>query len=96
MVLVSGTLPPGRYASLTVVGPPSDLAAHTRTLLDWAAGTLASSVIAGQFTSRTGRYKIAAYDHHPPVSYARRTRQTVKRSGVDGRRVIVVSPRSAC
>jgi effector-binding domain-containing protein len=35
--VVSGTLPPGRYASLTVVGPPSDLAAHTRTLLDWAA-----------------------------------------------------------
>ncbi|WP_460334579.1 GyrI-like domain-containing protein [Actinoallomurus acanthiterrae] len=35
--VVGGALPPGRYASLTVVAPPSDLAAHTRTLLDWAA-----------------------------------------------------------
>ncbi|MEV0407753.1 GyrI-like domain-containing protein [Actinoallomurus sp. NPDC050550] len=34
--VVSGVLSPGRYASLTVVGPPSDLAAHTRALLDWA------------------------------------------------------------
>jgi len=36
--LVAGVLPAGRYATLTHVGHPSELAGVTETLLDWAAG----------------------------------------------------------
>jgi effector-binding domain-containing protein len=36
--VVSGVLPAGRYATLTHVGHPSELAGVTKTLLDWAAG----------------------------------------------------------
>ena len=36
--VVAGTLPGGRYATLTHVGHPSELAGVTQTLLDWAAG----------------------------------------------------------
>ncbi|HEV2937234.1 MAG TPA: GyrI-like domain-containing protein [Streptosporangiaceae bacterium] len=36
--MVSGVLPAGRYATLTHVGHPSELAGVTETLLDWAAG----------------------------------------------------------
>jgi effector-binding domain-containing protein len=35
--VVSGALPAGRYATLTHVGHPSELADVTKTLLDWAA-----------------------------------------------------------
>jgi effector-binding domain-containing protein len=35
--VVSGVLPAGRYATLTHVGHPSELAAATKALLDWAA-----------------------------------------------------------
>jgi effector-binding domain-containing protein len=35
--VIAGTLPGGRYATLTHVGHPSELAAVTETLLDWAA-----------------------------------------------------------
>ena len=35
--VVSGTLPAGRYATLTHVGPPGELVAATQELLDWAA-----------------------------------------------------------
>jgi effector-binding domain-containing protein len=35
--VVSGVLPAGRYATLTHVGHPSELADATKTLLDWAA-----------------------------------------------------------
>lgn len=34
--VVSGVLPAGRYATLTHVGPPGELAGVTKTLLDWA------------------------------------------------------------
>ena len=34
--VVAGTLPAGRYATLTHVGHPSELAEATRALLDWA------------------------------------------------------------
>lgn len=34
----SGVLPAGRYATLTHVGHPSELAGATQALLDWAAG----------------------------------------------------------
>jgi effector-binding domain-containing protein len=36
--VIAGTLPGGRYATLTHVGHPSELAGVTETLLDWAAG----------------------------------------------------------
>ena len=36
--VVSSILPAGRYATVTHVGPPSELAAATKALLDWAAG----------------------------------------------------------
>jgi effector-binding domain-containing protein len=36
--VISGVLPAGRYATLTHVGHPSELAEATKTLLDWAAG----------------------------------------------------------
>jgi effector-binding domain-containing protein len=36
--MVSGVLPAGRYATLTHVGHPSELAQVTGALLDWAAG----------------------------------------------------------
>lgn len=36
--VVAGTVPSGRYATLTHVGHPSELAGVTETLLDWAAG----------------------------------------------------------
>jgi effector-binding domain-containing protein len=36
--VVAGTLPAGRYATLTYVGHPSELAGATQALLDWAAG----------------------------------------------------------
>jgi effector-binding domain-containing protein len=36
--VVAGTLPAGRYATLTHVGHPSELVEATRALLDWAAG----------------------------------------------------------
>jgi effector-binding domain-containing protein len=36
--IIAGVLPAGRYATLTHVGHPSELAAATKTLLDWAAG----------------------------------------------------------
>jgi effector-binding domain-containing protein len=36
--MASGVLPAGRYATLTHVGHPSELAGVTETLLDWAAG----------------------------------------------------------
>jgi len=36
--MVCGVLPAGRYATLTHVGHPSELAGVTETLLDWAAG----------------------------------------------------------
>jgi effector-binding domain-containing protein len=36
--VVSGVLPAGRYATLTHVGHPSELADATKELLDWAAG----------------------------------------------------------
>ena len=36
--VVSGVLPAGRFATLTHVGHPSELAGVTKTLLDWAAG----------------------------------------------------------
>jgi effector-binding domain-containing protein len=36
--IVSGVLPAGRYATLTHVGHPSELAGATGTLLDWVAG----------------------------------------------------------
>ena len=36
--VVTGVLPAGRYATLTHVGHPSELAEATKTLLDWAAG----------------------------------------------------------
>ena len=35
--VMSGVLPAGRYATLTHVGHPSELAAATKALLDWAA-----------------------------------------------------------
>ena len=35
--VVTGALPAGRYATLTHVGHPSELAAATKALLDWAA-----------------------------------------------------------
>lgn len=35
--VVSGILPAGRYATLTHLGPPGELAQAARTLLDWAA-----------------------------------------------------------
>ncbi len=35
--VVSGVLPAGRYATLTHVGHPSELAEVTKALLDWAA-----------------------------------------------------------
>ena len=35
--VVSGVLPAGRYATLTHVGHPSELAEATKALLDWAA-----------------------------------------------------------
>jgi effector-binding domain-containing protein len=34
--VVPGVLPAGRYATLTHVGPPGELAGATKTLLDWA------------------------------------------------------------
>ncbi len=36
--VVSGVLPAGRYATLTYLGHPSELAGATTALLDWAAG----------------------------------------------------------
>jgi effector-binding domain-containing protein len=36
--VVSGVLPPGRYATLTHQGYPSELVGATEALLDWAAG----------------------------------------------------------
>jgi len=36
--VISGILPAGRYATLTHVGHPSELAEATKALLDWAAG----------------------------------------------------------
>jgi effector-binding domain-containing protein len=36
--VASGVLPAGRYATLTHVGHPSELARATQALLDWAAG----------------------------------------------------------
>src|SRR5713226_3442817 len=36
--MVSGVLPAGRYATLTHVGHPAELAGVTKSLLDWAAG----------------------------------------------------------
>ena len=36
--VIAGTLPSGRYATLTHVGHPSELAGVTETLLDWATG----------------------------------------------------------
>jgi effector-binding domain-containing protein len=36
--VVAGALPAGRYATLTHVGHPSELAEATAALLDWAAG----------------------------------------------------------
>jgi effector-binding domain-containing protein len=36
--VVSGVLPAGRYATVTHVGHPSELAEVTEALLDWAAG----------------------------------------------------------
>jgi effector-binding domain-containing protein len=36
--IISGILPAGRYATVTHVGHPSELAGVTETLLDWAAG----------------------------------------------------------
>jgi len=36
--VVSGVLPAGRYATLTHVGHPGELAEVTKTLLDWAGG----------------------------------------------------------
>jgi effector-binding domain-containing protein len=36
--VMSGILPAGRYATVTHVGPPSELAQATGALLDWAAG----------------------------------------------------------
>jgi effector-binding domain-containing protein len=35
--VVSGVLPAGRYATLTHLGHPSELAEVTKALLDWAA-----------------------------------------------------------
>jgi effector-binding domain-containing protein len=35
--VISGTIPAGRYATLTYVGHPSELVGATKTLLDWAA-----------------------------------------------------------
>jgi effector-binding domain-containing protein len=35
--VVSDVIPAGRYATLTHVGPPAELARATKTLLDWAA-----------------------------------------------------------
>jgi effector-binding domain-containing protein len=36
--VISGLLPAGRYATVTHVGHPSELAGATKALLDWAAG----------------------------------------------------------
>jgi effector-binding domain-containing protein len=36
--IISGVLPAGRYATVTHVGHPSELAGVTGALLDWAAG----------------------------------------------------------
>jgi effector-binding domain-containing protein len=36
--VVPDVLPAGRYATLSHIGPPSDLAGVTSALLDWAAG----------------------------------------------------------
>ena len=36
--IISGVQPAGRYATLTHVGHPSELAGATKALLDWAAG----------------------------------------------------------
>ena len=36
--VISGLLPAGRYATVTHVGHPSELAGTTKALLDWAAG----------------------------------------------------------
>jgi len=36
--VISGVLPAGRYATVTHVGHPSELAGTTKVLLDWAAG----------------------------------------------------------
>ena len=36
--VISGVLPAGRYATVTHVGHPSELAGATKALLDWAAG----------------------------------------------------------
>jgi hypothetical protein len=65
--VVSGTLPSGRYAGLTVVGRPSDLAGHTRTLLDWAAErNLRFDQVRTNGTERwTGRLEI--YNTDPAV-----------------------------
>ena len=36
--VIAGVVPAGRYATLTHVGHPSELAGTTKALLDWAAG----------------------------------------------------------
>jgi effector-binding domain-containing protein len=53
--IVSGVLAAGRYAALTHVGHPSELAGVTKTLLDWAAGQgLTWDISPGQDGDRWG------------------------------------------
>ncbi|HLX49553.1 MAG TPA: GyrI-like domain-containing protein [Streptosporangiaceae bacterium] len=53
--VVSGTLPGGRYATLTHLGPPGELARATQTLLDWAAAEgLAWDMSSGERGERWG------------------------------------------
>ena len=53
--VISGVLPAGRYATVTHVGHPSELAGATKALLDWAAGQgLAWDMSPGETGERWG------------------------------------------
>jgi effector-binding domain-containing protein len=53
--VIPGVLPAGRYAALTHVGPPGELAEATGALLDWAAGQgLSWDVSSGEAGERWG------------------------------------------
>jgi effector-binding domain-containing protein len=53
--VVADVLPAGRYATLTHVGPPDELVAANKSLLDWAAGQgLAFDMSPGEDGERWG------------------------------------------
>ena len=60
--LVAGVLPAGRYATLTHVGPPHELADATKALLDWAdAQGLTWDVTPGKAGDRWGGPRLEIY-----------------------------------